>query len=251
MQEPQVNLFKDLDHLTAAAALDFSETVTESVHEKGFALVALSGGTTPQPLFELLARAPYRDSIPWSNIHFFWADERCVPSNDPQSNYGQVKRTLLKHVPVTPGWVHPVNGNLAPKEAARVYAAELAIFIEDEQDWPLFDFVLLGMGSDGHTASLFPGQDNPDEGNSTVIAVTAHYQDRPANRVSMTPAVFNNAARVVFLVSGEAKADALNKVLNGPYDPLNLPAQRVLPWHGSLSWFVNSAAAAALPDIKK
>lgn len=251
MQEPQVNLFEDLEHLTAAAALDFSETVIKSVREKGFALVALSGGSTPQPLFELLAQTPYRDSIPWSKIHFFWADERCVPSTDPQSNYGQVKRILLKNVPVTPGWVHPVNGNLPPNEAAEVYVSELAVFIEDEQDWPFFDWVLLGMGGDGHTASLFPGQDNPDESNSTVIAVTAHYQDRPANRVSMTPGVFNNAARVVFLVSGTAKAATLNKVLNGPYDPLNLPAQRVLPWHGSLAWFVDSAAAVELPVRKE
>lgn len=249
MQEPRVNLFTDLESLIAAAAFDFSETVIKSVREKGFALVALSGGSTPQPLFEHLTQAPYRDSIPWPKIHFFWADERCVPSSDPQSNYGQVKRTLFQHVPVTPGWVHPVNGNLPPDEAAEVYVSELEIFIEDEQDWPRFDFVLLGMGSDGHTASLFPGQDNPDEGKTTVIAVTAHYQDRPANRVSMTPAVFNNADRVVFLVSGATKATALNKVLHGSYDPLNLPAQRVQPWHGSLAWFVDSAAAAQLPDL--
>jgi 6-phosphogluconolactonase len=103
------------------------------------------------------------------------------------------------------------------------------------------------MGNDGHTASLFPGQENPYENNAAVIAVTAHYQDRPANRVSLTPAVINNAAQIVFLVTGAAKADALYSVLHGIYDPINLPAQRIEPWKGTLAWLVDSTAAAQLP----
>ncbi len=248
MKRTQLRIFSDDNDLTEAAARDFLESTTLAIRNKGFALVALSGGSTPLTLFTRLTQTPYRDSVPWQQIHFFWVDERCVPADDPQSNYGQVKHTLLMHVPVTPRRIHPVNGNLQPAAAAALYESELQIFIEEEQEWPQFDWVLLGMGSDGHTASLFPGQDNPHENDSAVIAVTAHYQDRPANRVSLTPPVINNAARIVFLVTGASKATTLNKVLHGSYQPLNLPAQRIEPWNGTLAWLVDSAAAEQLPE---
>ncbi len=248
MNRTQVRIFSDNKTLTEAAAVDFLQTTTNAVRDKGFALVALSGGGTPLALFKRLTQTPYRDEIPWQQIHFFWVDERCVPVDDPQSNYGQVKQTLLKHVPVSPAWVHPVNGNLPPETAAAAYETDLQAFIEEEQEWPRFDWVLLGLGSDGHTASLFPGQENPQENDSAVIVVTAHYQDRPANRVSLTPAVINNAAHIVFLVSGASKADAFYRVLHGNQDPLILPAQRNEPWSGTLIWLVDSAAASQAPE---
>jgi 6-phosphogluconolactonase len=262
---PKLLIFNTGDELSAAAAKQFGEVVTAAVAARGAACVALSGGGTPLAMYRLLARQPYRDSLPWGRIHFFWGDERCVPPGDPESNFGQAMQAMLEPVSAPPENIHRVKGELPPEMAASDYAGRMARFAADLDRliqalagapvsstpergpaWPRFDLVLLGLGADGHTASLFPGQVHPQEALATVIAVTADYQGRPANRVTFTPLVFNTARNVIFLATGENKASALAAVLQGPPDPLKFPAQRIQPAEGTVTWMVDRAAAGKL-----
>jgi 6-phosphogluconolactonase len=243
MADPILRIFPSLQTLTAAAAQQFNETVSAAVRLRGQAFVALSGGSTPQMLYTLLAQPPYLETVPWKKIHFFWGDERCVPPDDLESNYGQARQILLARVPVPSVNIHRVLGEMAPQAAAEEYIKQLQKQAFPGERWPRFDWALMGMGADGHTASLFPGQVNPAEAGSPVIAVTASYQGRPANRVTLTPLVFNTASNLLFLVTGASKAAVLAEVLQGAHDPLRLPAQRIQPLSGSLAWFVDTASA--------
>ena len=244
-QETRVALLvsRGLTNREVAADL-FIESAADSIAQRGRFLTALSGGNTPTGLYRLLAAAPARDRIDWSNVHVFWGDERCVPPEDPGNSYGQAKQVLLDQVPVPEENVHRVLSDLEPGEAAMDYARVLKDFAEAPYDWPRFDFVLLGMGDDGHTASLFPG--SPAEVSTPTLAVTAQYQDRPANRVTLTPLVLNSAHRIVFLLSGTSKANTLANVLFGDYHPLNLPAQRIQPTDGEVIWLMDSSAGSKL-----
>ena len=246
MPGPEIRIYKDLPAMSRAAAQVIVETAINALQSRGQITLALSGGSTPLALFGLLAQSPFRDRLPWRQMHFFWADERCVPPNHPESNYGQAQRTLFDHVPAPPGNLHRVHGELEPSSAAQEYVRELRESADGDLAWPRFDLVLLGMGADGHTASLFPGSSLVDEPDSPVLAVTARYQGRPANRVTLTPLVFNTARNVLFLVSGQEKADALAAVLSGSYDPLLWPAQRIHPPDGTVTWIVDGAAARGL-----
>jgi 6-phosphogluconolactonase len=232
-----VLIFKDLSALSESAAKLFVESAAQAIAERGQFLVALSGGSTPTALYRLLVDAP----IDWPRVHVFWGDERCVPVDDPGNNYAQARDVLLAHVPIPADNVHRVQSELEPASAARAYAATLSGF---HSPWPRFDLVLLGMGDDGHTASLFPGS-RVDE-TEPVIAVTAHYQDRPANRVSLTPLVLNDARQVMFLAVGESKSETLARVLKGAYLPKELPAQRIHPSDGKIFWLVDEAATSKL-----
>ena len=247
MTEVQVRIFASLSELSQAAAQEFSAAVGSAIQQRGLARLALSGGSTPAELYRLLARPPFRQSIAWEQVHFYWGDERCVPPTDAESSFGMVYTLLLGQVPVPPENIHRALGELAPAAAALDYAAQLAQAGQPGLPWPRFDLVLLGMGADGHTASLFPGQVNPGEASQAVIPVTAAYQDRPANRVSLTPSVFNSARRVLFLATGENKAAVLAQALHGPLDPLRLPVQRIQPADGVVVWMVDQAAASQLP----
>ncbi len=237
---PDIQIFKDLSALSQAAAQIFIESAAQAIAERSHFLAALSGGSTPTPLYRLLVDAP----IDWPRVHIFWGDERCVPVDDPGNNYAQAREVLLAHVPIPADNVHRVQSELEPASAARAYAATLSGFCEPPREWPRFDLVLLGMGDDGHTASLFPG--SPVDEAEPVIAVTAHYQDRPANRVSLTPRVINDARRIVFLVSGQSKSETLANVLMADYHPETLPAQRIRPIDGKLIWLVDEAAGSKL-----
>jgi 6-phosphogluconolactonase len=246
MEKPLVRIFPTLSTMSRAAADFFSKQVKEAVTIQDTAHVALSGGNTPATLFQLLAQSPYKESIPWEKIHFYWADERCVPPEDSESNYGQVWQSLLSKVPVPKQNIHRIKGELEPETAAQDYIYQLKQNVTGDLKWPILDYVLLGMGADGHTASLFPGQVNPAETTTPAIAVTADYMGRPANRVTLTPLVFNSARHILFLVSGENKAKALSEVLDGFYNPLNVPAQRIRPVNGDVTWIIDRAAAALL-----
>jgi 6-phosphogluconolactonase len=248
---PQVQIFDKLDRLDLAAAHHFSVIVKKAVVDRGVAFVALSGGSTPQGLYQLFAQPVFRDSIPWESIHFFWCDERCVPPDHPESNYRQAKDIFLSHVPVRPENIHRMLGELTPADAVADYVNVLAKHGEGRQPWPTLDWVLLGMGADGHTASLFPGQINLAEETSPVIAVTANYEGRPANRVTLTPLVFNTSRNVVFLVTGENKAPVLSSVLNGPHNPLTFPAQRIQSTNGTITWLVDAPAATFITNKKQ
>jgi 6-phosphogluconolactonase len=246
MPEIKIKVAASLLELYENAAFHFQETVLRALRDQERALVVLSGGNTPAGLFQLLIHGQYRHQIPWQALHFFWADERCVPSDHAESNYGLARRYLLEHVPVPAGHIHPLNGSFTPQAAAAQYQQELEKYAAPGQLIPRFDWVLLGMGSDGHTASLFPGQALAAGPQDMVRAVQADYDDRPAERVTLTEVVLNQAAEIVFLVSGKAKAGALRRVLQGAFDPLQLPAQRIHPADGNVTWLLDQEAAAEL-----
>ncbi len=236
-----IKVFKDIGELSQYAADLFIHIANESIKERGRFLVSLAGGGTPMRLYEILgAWSP--DKVDWARVHFFWGDERCVPVDDAGNSYGQTKKILFDKIGGTN--IHRILSELTPDEAAKKYAQTLKQFAEPPLDWPRFDLVLLGMGDDGHTASLFPG--SLMKVDSPTLAVTANYQDRPANRVTLTPQVFNSARNIVFLVTGISKAETLVNVLSDEHKPDIYPAQRINPQDGQLTWFVDEAAASKL-----
>jgi 6-phosphogluconolactonase len=244
---PTITRLGDADALSLAAAERWAEIAVESVGQRGRFLVALAGGATPLALYARLAGPPYAEDLPWASTHVFWGDERCVPPGDPESNAGQARRVLLDHVSVPAGNIHRVRGELGPAEAASDYVRQLRALADTDLAWPRFDLVLLGLGADGHTASLFPGPLPLDEPVAPAVPVTALYGGRPAQRVTLTARVLNTARTVLFLVTGEEKAAILATVLAGPHDPERWPAQRIHPSAGSVLWMVDAAAARRLP----
>lgn len=240
----ELHVFTDLNELSQAAAKQFVTSAQQAVQQNGRFLVALSGGSTPRRLFSLLSQPPYADRIPWANTHIFWGDERLVPPDDPGSNYRQAHDLLLKAVPIPPQHIHRVKGEFTAETAVADYAQQLQELAEPGRAWPRFDLAIMGLGSDGHTASLFPGPVSSEENVQPVISVTADYDGRPAHRLTLTPLVFNDAAIVLFLANGENKAEALTAVLHDQDTPENWPAQRIQPHSGHTLWFVDQAAAA-------
>jgi 6-phosphogluconolactonase len=239
-----IQIFKDTESMDCTAAEIFVAAAARAVDERGRFLAALSGGGTPDGLYRLLAKAPFQGQVDWTNTFFFWGDERCVPPDDEGSNYRQAMEALLSHVPIPEENIQRIRGELEPAEASKSYARVLKDFASPPLDWLRFDLALLGMWADGHTASLFPG--SGVESISPTLAVTADYQGRPANRVTLTSAVFNSARQILFLVTGESKAVVLSQVLNGKYSPEQYPAQRIRPSDGQVTWLVDEAAGSEL-----
>ncbi|GAB4496693.1 MAG: 6-phosphogluconolactonase [Anaerolineales bacterium] len=233
-----IQKFRDSDELSQAASAAFIELANQAIAKRGRFLVSLSGGSTPIKLYERLAN----EKLDWARTHFFWGDERCVPVDDPGNTYGQTKKILFDKIGMTN--IHRVKSDLDPDSASADYAHTLSGFADAPFDFPRFDLVLLGMGDDGHTASLFPG--SPVDIDTPTIAVTAHYQDRPANRVSLTPLVFNQAREVWFLVTGASKAETLHSVIKGERNFELYPAQRIRPVNGNLVWMMDEAAGRFL-----
>lgn len=238
----RVYVYPDLESLSRAVARDVVGAARAAVADHGRFFLALPGGTTPRLLYRLLAQE-FRAQIPWERVELFWGDERYVPKDHLQSNYRVVKETLLDHVPVPAQNVHPMPTDRAdPAEAARLYEAELkAVFGETLR----FDLVLLGLASDGHMASLFPGSRALDEATRWVVAVRVPAE--PPRRLTLTFPVLNSAAQVFFLVAGLAKAGALHRALVGTTDVRLGPATGIRPASGSVTWWVDSAAASMLP----
>ena len=229
-----IQKFRDGDELSQAATKNFAELANQAIRERGRFLVSLSGGSTPMKLYARLAS----ENIDWTRVHFFWGDERCVPVDDPGNTYGSMRGILFDKIGTTN--IHRVESTLEPASAAQAYAHTLSGFADAPFDFPRFDLVLLGMGDDGHTTSLFPGSQVEIE--TSTIAVTAHYQDRPANRVSLTPKVFNQAREIWFLVTGAGKAETLRNVIHGERNLELYPAQRIQPVNGNLVWMLDEAA---------
>jgi 6-phosphogluconolactonase len=243
--ERRIVVADDLQDLAARAAELFVTLAARAIGTSGRFRVALSGGETPKTLFRLLATPEYAGRIDWDHVHLFWGDERHVPPDDEASNYRMTRETLLDKVPLPPGNVHRIQGELPAEEAAQRYEQDLrSSFGLGPGELPRFDLVLLGMGDDGHTASLFPGIALPDEPDRLVAAPWVPKFN--AYRITLMPRVLNNAAIVAFLVSGAGKAAMLHNVIEGPRQPDNLPSQRIAPAHGSLLWLVDQAAAAQL-----
>jgi 6-phosphogluconolactonase len=245
----EVRVYPDAPSLARAAAQEFVRLATEAMADHGWFAVALSGGSTPRATHTLLAWAEFAGQVDWSRVHVFWGDERCVPPDHPDSNYRMARETLLDHVPIPAGNAHRMRGEVEPQQAAAEYEDELRAFfgpIGGEGQLPRFDLILLGLGEDGHTASLFPSTWPVHEGRRWVVA---HYVEKlKAWRITMTPTLINAAANVVFLVAGAGKAEALHAVLEGPHQPDALPAQVVRPTRGRLLWLVDAAAAARLRE---
>jgi 6-phosphogluconolactonase len=245
MKSPDLVICKDSETLSQLAAERFS-ALAQAADKTGVFSTAISGGSTPQRMFQILAEKPYRDRLPWQRIHFFWCDERCVPPDHEQSNYASAYALLFSKVDLPAKNIHRIRGEFNPTQAASDYADQLNLFAAKGLRWPRFDLVFLGMGSDGHIASLFPGSISKLEQTSPVLAVTARYEDRPAERVTLTPLVFNTARNIIFLVSGSNKATALRSVLNGPGDPNQWPALRIQPADGTITWLADQEAASLL-----
>lgn len=242
--KPEIRIFRDHEQLSRSAATLFVEQASRSIDERGRFLVALNGGGTPTRLFQLF-RSDLREKVEWDKIHIFWGDERIVPSDHPESSYGQARDLFLRHVPIPEGNVHHIQADLQPDEAAKDYSFVLEQFTKPDLELIRFDLIYLGLGEDGHTASLFPG--SPLDVEEPVIPVTGEYQGRPARRITLTPLVINNARMIVFMATGDKKAATLREVLSGRYDPERYPAQRIEPKNGKVIWLVDEDAAGKLP----
>src|SRR5512137_425430 len=245
-----VEIFRTPMEMTEAAAKGFAARAAESVSAQGRFTAALSGGKTPVALYTLLAKAPFVSQIPWARVHLFWGDERCVPPDHPDSNYRMTREFLLDHVPVPPANVHRMPGEMDPVEAAARYEEQLRNFFAPHgEGLPVFDFILLGLGEDGHTASLFPGTRAIRESARWVLG---HYVDAQKDwRITLTPPVINAARTVVFIAAGSGKAAVVKEILEGPLRPDTLPAQIVRPAGGDLVWMLDHEAAALLKGERK
>lgn len=249
MVETEIVVLPDETSVAAEAAERLAIAVTKAVQQRGRATVALSGGSTPLAMFDLLAQPPYRDALPWPKIHIFWADERLVPPDDPGSNYYHAHNRLLSRVPLPAANIHRVHGEWPAEIAAVDYGEQLAHFAATHEpgspiEWPRLDLVLLGLGKDGHTASLFPG--SPVAAAGPIIVAHADYDGRPAERLSLTPVVINAAREIVFVVTGASKAEAIVASIEGERDRFRWPAQRIQPAEGTLIWLMDQAAAGQL-----
>lgn len=237
----------DAPALFQAAAAEFTRAAADAVKEKGTFSVALSGGSTPRGLFSVLVGdTNFRDAIAWDKVAFFWGDERHVPPDHADSNFRMARESLLSHLKLRDDQIFRIAGECADAaEAAASYERKVRDFfgLKDAQ-FPRFDLVLLGMGPDGHTASLFPG--TKALGERTRIVVSNWVGKFNTQRITMTAPALNAASRILFLVSGEDKAPALKAVLDGPREEQQLPAQLIHPSDGTLLWLVDRAAAKLL-----
>lgn len=240
------------DAVAEAAAGLFTSSAKAAVAARGVARIAISGGSTPKRMFALLADAgkPYAADTPWDKLELFWVDERCVPPTDKESNFLMTKQTLLDHVPLPAARVHRMEGELDPTEAASRYESEIRnTFKLEGAETPTFDLILLGMGDDGHTASLFPHTAALDE--ISLIVTPNHVPQKDTWRITLTKPVINQGREVAFLIEGAAKADILAQVMLGPYQPETTPSQLIRPASGKLSLLLDTASAAKLPEPAK
>lgn len=234
----------DAQALYVRGAEEIAHFAGEAICTHGEFTLCLSGGSTPAATYELLATR-FHLSVDWKEVQFFWGDERCVPPDNPASNYGMGYRTMLSRLALRPDQVHRIRGEEPPEKAARAYEDELRKRFElVEGEFPQFSLVLLGLGENSHTASLFPGSAAIRE--TERLAVEVEVDAPEHHRVSLTAPVFNNAARVMFILTGDNKAQAVRNILQGPRDPEKFPAQLIAPTNGELLWLLDKAAARLL-----
>jgi 6-phosphogluconolactonase len=245
----KLSVYPDKEGLISGVADFIADLASRAIAGRGRFTLALSGGNTPQPVYARLSTLGYRGRIDWSKVQIFFGDERCVPPDDPRSNYLMVRTTMLDQVPLPAANIHRIRGEEAPEQAAADYADSLQRTFGGDAaaGGPPpegFDLILLGMGENGHTASLFPSLAAVTE---KVRWVMAQYVEVAGIwRVTMTPVIINAARQVAFLVSGAQKAEMLHRVLEGPYQPVVLPSQVIKPTSGELHWLLDAPAAARL-----
>ena len=242
-----IEVMPDAAAAARRAAELFAAAAQEAAAARGAFTVALSGGDAPRPFYAMLAHQLFTQKIPWRRVYLYWGDERCVPPDSDQSNYGMAHELFIRHVPIPDDNVHRMRGEDDPEEAARAYERLLsqppALAAHSQADLPVLDFVHLGLGLDGHTASLFP--------HSPALAVedrlvVVNEGQGTGKRLTLTYPVLNAARRVLFIVTGAAKAGMVAEVLEGLRAPDAIPAQAVSPVHGSLTWLLDEAAAGEL-----
>ncbi len=246
-----VDVFQDSAALTHAAAERVAAHAREATTLRGRFDWVLAGGRTPRPLYSLLGTEPYRSRLDWQRVHFFWSDERCVPPEHPNSNYRMVKEGLLDLVPLPTENVHRMRGEDEPEAAADTYTDLLRTVRTNQAGTPRFDLILLGMGSDGHTASLFPGAAALRE--TTRWVVPSYVEKLASFRLTLTAPVINAAAHVLFLVQGADKSARVAEVLGGPShenadDQETLPVRFIHPEDGDVRWLLDADAASLLPN---
>ncbi len=240
-----VKVSPSVEEVTRVAADLFAHAVREAVEQRGQARIAISGGSTPKAVFVLLA-AEYVDVIPWDKLQLFWVDERCVPPDNEESNFGMTRDAMLSKVPLAAGNVHRMEGELDPQEAASRYESEIRnTFKLEGAETPTFDLIVLGLGPDGHTASLFPHTEGLNE--MARICIANHVPQKDTWRMTLTWPVITQGREVVFLIEGADKAEIIRTVFAGAYDPETYPAQLIRPASGRLSLLLDAAAASALP----
>ncbi|WP_457653866.1 6-phosphogluconolactonase [Rhodocaloribacter sp.] len=238
-----LRVFEDDAEMIRQAAAEVARLAARAAARRGRFSVALAGGHTPKPLYEALAR-DHRDAIPWDLVHVFWGDERFVPHDDPRSNFRMAREALLSRVPIPSDQIHPMpTEGLSPGEAARDYEKTLRRHFEGS--WPRLDLALLGLGADGHTASLFPGAPALHERRRWVAEALA--PDEPRQRLTLTFPVFNHAGHVHFIAGGAGKAEALRCALDPEARPERCPAAGIRPAHGNRVWWLDRAIVRSLP----
>jgi len=238
----KIQIFDTVPELAEAAAFFIINTAKDAVEARGRFVISLSGGHTPEQLYALLAKPPFRDKMPWSKTFVFWGDERCVPSTDKENNANMAKTLLLDHVAIPSANINPVAVDLPPADAAKAYEGTIKKLFD--KDAPRFDLILLGLGENGHTASLFPGTDVLTD--HTHLVKEVYVTEQKMFRITMTADLINEAYNIIFLVEGESKADIVNTVLSATYQPDTYPAQLIKPVNGNLYWFMDKKAAFSL-----
>jgi 6-phosphogluconolactonase len=235
-----IKIFETPEEVATAFARELFQLVS---HSSGSFHLALSGGSTPRLLFNLLAD-DYASLMPWNKIHFWWGDERCVPPDDNESNFKMAYDSLLGKIPVDAGQIHRIKGELEPKEACEQYSDEILGHVNLQHNLPAFDLIMLGMGDDGHTASIFP--DRMDLLKAGSICEVATHPVTGQKRVTLTGPILNNAGHVAFLVTGKSKASRIAQIINKEGLASGLPAYHIQPRDGRLSFFLDRQAVSLL-----
>ncbi len=239
----QLHIFKTAEELSANAAKWIANLISSTLKKQDRFTIALSGGNTPKKLHKLLAASPYKEQIDWLKLHVFWGDERDVPFQDERNNAKMAYDTLLDHVPVPASQIHIMKTDIPPGQSATEYEKILHQYFPDTTQ-PTFDLVLLGMGDDGHTLSLFPGTAAVHE--EKLWATSFFLKAQDMYRITLTKTVVNRSSHIAFLVTGDDKAMALKEVIKGAYNPDRYPSQVIKPSNGELHWFADEAAAKLL-----
>jgi 6-phosphogluconolactonase len=244
VEKQPIILADDARHLARIGAERFTQTVRNRVETNGRCNIALSGGSTPRRLHRLLGQNPYADAIPWKNLHLFWVDERLVPVDDPASNYGLALKDFIQQVALPRENIHPMPVDPPPQSAAQRYRQVLEKhFGKETSGGPVFDLILLGVGTDGHTASIFPGDAAAENPGRWVVAVRGGIPD--VQRLTLTYTVLNSAEQIAFLVSGPSKAPVVKRLLLET--DASLPPLKISPKGGRIQWLLDRDAAGLLP----
>lgn len=245
MTEREIIICRDVDELNHKAAEQFIGLASKAIQHSGQFAVALSGGSTPKALYSLLASPDYAERVDWSRVDLFWGDERCVPPDHPESNFRMVQESLLSKIQIPSENVHRMMGEKEPERAAREYEEHLRQFFHLTRGGvPRFDLIFLGLGEDGHTASLFPGSPALNERNRLVA--TVYVERLNAYRLTLTLPVINAAAQITFLVTGQSKSAMVKEILGADSKSQTYPANQVRPVNGNVTWLISKDAACEL-----